>query len=504
MRTPKTGIPENTMNKTTNTKVKKILLLASLLVMMLALCGCRTRITNNDEVSNVMYDEEGTRIEEYDMRREELGLGTAKKPVFTGMGGVDNNEDDEYDEADWESLEDYQPDEESEYEEGEIEEAAPAEGTGEGGTGTSLATGKALKKGDKGKKGDALTIALDPNGGECEAEAIEVKIGDDYGKLPTATRKGYTFKGWYTEKKGGDKIKKDTKVAEVVIDKLYAHWEKKDNDDEEEAKKNNNNSNNNSNTEKQENTEKKEEPATQEVLYTVIYTDGDGKTLLEVRNLKAGDATPKMKADPEPREGDVFTGWDKKIADTIDASQADSNHVITYTAQWNPGPYKKWSADVEATTESLDKLHITAIDDSEDLAAECNGKKGDATEYIGVVFVDKLDDTDSAVDKLDKDVDYERVVAVSKAAVKEAKKDKNKKLYLQLLMMYYIHEGRIPEDAIDQAKKDLEIDSDNDDLVKTVKVPEKPEPEDPTPSEPEDPTPGEGGEGGEGGGEGGA
>ena len=42
-----------------NSRVSKILFLAAVLILMLGLCGCRTRITNNDEVSNVMYDEEG-------------------------------------------------------------------------------------------------------------------------------------------------------------------------------------------------------------------------------------------------------------------------------------------------------------------------------------------------------------------------------------------------------------------------------------------------------------
>ena len=53
---------------------------------MLSLCGCRTRLTNNDEVLSVVYDEDVFTQYDYEMRREELGLGKAKKPIFNGFG----------------------------------------------------------------------------------------------------------------------------------------------------------------------------------------------------------------------------------------------------------------------------------------------------------------------------------------------------------------------------------------------------------------------------------
>ena len=108
----------------TGSKVRKILLLGSVLLLMLALCGCRTRITNNDEVSNVMYDEEGFMQDDYNMRRDELGLSKAKKPIFTGLGAPsDDYEDYEsgYD-GDAQMLEDYEP-EEGEYDDSEEPES---------------------------------------------------------------------------------------------------------------------------------------------------------------------------------------------------------------------------------------------------------------------------------------------------------------------------------------------------------------------------------------------
>ena len=45
------------------------------------------------------------------------------------------------------------------------------------------------------------------------------------GKLIKPTRKGYKFKGWYTKKKGGKKIKASTKVTKKMT--VYARWKKK-------------------------------------------------------------------------------------------------------------------------------------------------------------------------------------------------------------------------------------------------------------------------------------
>lgn len=49
----------------------------------------------------------------------------------------------------------------------------------------------------------------------------EVKEGTAYGALPTPTRDGYTFDGWYTAASGGTKI---TESSNYSVNKLYAHW----------------------------------------------------------------------------------------------------------------------------------------------------------------------------------------------------------------------------------------------------------------------------------------
>lgn len=49
--------------------------------------------------------------------------------------------------------------------------------------------------------------------------------GSTYGTLPTPTRTGYSFTGWFTDKSGGTQIKADTKVAITTNQTLYAQWQ---------------------------------------------------------------------------------------------------------------------------------------------------------------------------------------------------------------------------------------------------------------------------------------
>lgn len=54
----------------------------------------------------------------------------------------------------------------------------------------------------------------------------EATYGQTYGTLKTAVRKGYIFKGWYTQKAGGEKITADTEVTLTQDSTLYAQWER--------------------------------------------------------------------------------------------------------------------------------------------------------------------------------------------------------------------------------------------------------------------------------------
>ena len=52
----------------------------------------------------------------------------------------------------------------------------------------------------------------------------QVTYDSTYGTLPTPTRTGYTFNGWFTAQTGGSQIKTDTKVTITANQTIYARW----------------------------------------------------------------------------------------------------------------------------------------------------------------------------------------------------------------------------------------------------------------------------------------
>ena len=65
---------------------------------------------------------------------------------------------------------------------------------------------------------------FDANGGSVSPASKEVTNGGTYGELPTPTRDGYTFDGWYTAIDGGTQITPETAVSLSGYQTLYAHW----------------------------------------------------------------------------------------------------------------------------------------------------------------------------------------------------------------------------------------------------------------------------------------
>lgn len=72
---------------------------------------------------------------------------------------------------------------------------------------------------------DTYTVTFNPQGGSVSPTSKSVTYNSTYGTLPTPTREGYEFLGWYTSETGGSKITDSTVVKITANQTLYAHWD---------------------------------------------------------------------------------------------------------------------------------------------------------------------------------------------------------------------------------------------------------------------------------------
>ena len=116
------------------------------------------------------------------------------------------------------------------------------------------------------------TVKFNANGGTVEPADAEMTVtyGNPYGKLPTPTRKGYTFVGWFTNSNGGTQVKADAEVTTAADRTLHAHW-------------------------------------TQNIHIVTIKDDKDGK-VIETQQIPEGGMAKKPANEPV-REGYTFIGW---------------------------------------------------------------------------------------------------------------------------------------------------------------------------------------------------
>lgn len=74
--------------------------------------------------------------------------------------------------------------------------------------------------------GTTFTITFDPNGGTLTGAATATTDTDGkLASLPTPSRSGYTFDGWFTAAEGGNAVSTDKVYTENTT--LYAHWTEK-------------------------------------------------------------------------------------------------------------------------------------------------------------------------------------------------------------------------------------------------------------------------------------
>ncbi len=160
---------------------------------------------------------------------------------------------------------------------------------------------------------NTYTVTFNANGGSCSTANKNVTYNSTYGTLPTPTRTGYTFAGWYTAASGGTKITADTKVTITANQTLYAHWT--------------------ANT------------------YTIAFNK-NGATSGSMSNLSMSYGTSKnLTANAYARTGYTFNGWNTK-ADGTGTSYADKASVknLTSTSGATVTLYAQWKANTYTVT----------------------------------------------------------------------------------------------------------------------------------------------------------
>lgn len=71
---------------------------------------------------------------------------------------------------------------------------------------------------------NSYAVTFNADGGTVTASTKNVTFGSTYGELPTPTRSGYTFAGWWTAVDSGEQINAESVVKTASDHVLYAHW----------------------------------------------------------------------------------------------------------------------------------------------------------------------------------------------------------------------------------------------------------------------------------------
>ena len=67
-------------------------------------------------------------------------------------------------------------------------------------------------------------VTFDNNDGSDKKQTVSKVVGTELGELPTVSREGYEFAGWYTDKTSGTRVTENTVVPETDVT-YYARWE---------------------------------------------------------------------------------------------------------------------------------------------------------------------------------------------------------------------------------------------------------------------------------------
>ncbi|MGI6079651.1 MAG: InlB B-repeat-containing protein [Candidatus Avilachnospira sp.] len=179
------------------------------------------------------------------------------------------------------------------------------------------------------------TVTFDANGGSVNPSSATTKDGK-LESLPTPTRGGYDFLGWYTQKDGGEKVITDTVFTKDTT--IYAHWQEQTAQEYTVTFDANGGSVNPSNTQtKDAKLENLPTPIRSGHDFLGWYTAASGGTRVTTSTVFTADAT-------------LYAHWEKKQSSSGGGSSSSSSGGGSYT-----GPVGVYYADgrTEETTSDV-------------------------------------------------------------------------------------------------------------------------------------------------------
>ena len=180
---------------------------------------------------------------------------------------------------------------------------------------------------DKNDEKKTYTLTYNANGGSVSPKNKSLNEGASYGNLPTPTRSGYTFDGWFTSASGGNKVSSSTIIKANTT--IYAHWTKN------------------------------ETPA-QVKTYTLTYNANGGSVSPASKTLNEGASYGNL---PTPtRSGYTFDGWFTKIngGSKVSANTLINGNITIY-AHWTEIPQDNGTISLNARNICLVKGQTTTI-----------------------------------------------------------------------------------------------------------------------------------------------
>ncbi len=153
-----------------------------------------------------------------------------------------------------------------------------------------------------------------------------VQYNDAYGTLPTVTRTGFGFKGWFTSETGGTQVSGTTKMG-TANTTIYAHWDANG--------------------------------------YTIIYNLGGGTNADGNPTSFSYSASAQTKTVNNPtRTGYTFAGWTVDggtISGTTLTIAAGRTSDVTLTANWTINKFTVTIATNNSSYGSVDKTSIADV-----------------------------------------------------------------------------------------------------------------------------------------------